>query len=354
VKGAPRSGPRIPDPRSPGSPRPPAPPSRLISHPLVRRKPTPAPLSFSREARVRLPVLDDARTHPVTGRHVGRARSPFSRWRQRCAPRNLASRARRSARPQRCRPPTGPPAHGAAVQRLRERFPPLGHGQAPAPPPGGPHPGGGHGRAPPRPPHAAGPPGGTAAGTPAPARPPCPPLCGPHATGLHPPQPGDRVQIDTMPLRPLPGVVRSHVTAGDVVFRGNVLGVRARTSARTAHSFRAEVRERLPFPVRALPVDARPTSRLPVRPAGSPGTGCRPGLRRALAPAPGVLRLRRWGPGDPGPRRGERGKRGASASPAPGPGDQTPAASPWRPCRLPPVPEVLSQCVGLLPDACAV
>jgi hypothetical protein len=68
--------------------------------------------------------------------------------------------------------------------------------------------------------------------------------------GLHPTQPGDRVQLDPMQLRPLPGVVRYHCTAVDVVSRWNVLGVRSRASAGTA-----EVLDRMPFPVRAIPVD---------------------------------------------------------------------------------------------------
>jgi len=53
-----------------------------------------------------------------------------------------------------------------------------------------------------------------------------------------------------MPLRPLPGVVRYHFTAVDVVSRWNVLGVRSRASAGTA-----EVLDRMPFPVRAIQVD---------------------------------------------------------------------------------------------------
>ncbi len=50
-------------------------------------------------------------------------------------------------------------------------------------------------------------------------------------------------------------MVRYHVTAVDVVSRWNILGVRSRASATTAEAFRAEVLARLPFPVRAIPVD---------------------------------------------------------------------------------------------------
>lgn len=63
----------------------------LTHHPLVRRKPPSAPLSRSREARLRLPVLDDARTHPVavTGRCGSIARSLFDRGRPRLLPEGL-------------------------------------------------------------------------------------------------------------------------------------------------------------------------------------------------------------------------------------------------------------------------
>ena len=57
----------------------------LIRHPLARPKPPAPPVPRSREARVRLRVLEYARTHPVrgTGRPFGIARSTCSRWRHR-------------------------------------------------------------------------------------------------------------------------------------------------------------------------------------------------------------------------------------------------------------------------------
>src|SRR5690606_29518072 len=72
---------------------------------------------------------------------------------------------------------------------------------------------------------------------------------------VQPTQPGDLVQLDTMQLRPLPGVVRYHFTAVDVVSRWNVLGVRATASATTAEAFLTELLARMPFPVRAVQVD---------------------------------------------------------------------------------------------------
>ncbi len=64
--------------------------------------------------------------------------------------------------------------------------------------------------------------------------------------------PDDLVQVDTMHLTPLPGVERHQFTAVDVVSRCGVLGVRARATAGTAAAFLAELRARMPFPVRAI------------------------------------------------------------------------------------------------------
>jgi hypothetical protein len=55
-----------------------------------------------------------------------------------------------------------------------------------------------------------------------------------------------------MPRRSLPGVVRYHVKAVDVGSCWNVLGMQPRASAGTAEAFLAEVRGRIPFPVRAV------------------------------------------------------------------------------------------------------
>ena len=68
-------------------------------------------------------------------------------------------------------------------------------------------------------------------------------------------QPGDLIQLDTMELRPLPGVVRHHVTAVDLVSRSSVAAVRSAASAGPARAFLDQVATRLPAPIRALQVD---------------------------------------------------------------------------------------------------
>lgn len=70
-----------------------------------------------------------------------------------------------------------------------------------------------------------------------------------------PTEPGALIQLDTMHLRPLPGIERRQFTAIDVVSRVAVVGVRSRATAGTARDFLAELVERMPFPVQAIQVD---------------------------------------------------------------------------------------------------
>lgn len=70
-----------------------------------------------------------------------------------------------------------------------------------------------------------------------------------------PTEPGQLIQMDTMHLRPLPGVERRQFTAIDVVSRVAVLGVRSRATAGTAAAFLDELVARMPFPVQAIQVD---------------------------------------------------------------------------------------------------
>lgn len=70
-----------------------------------------------------------------------------------------------------------------------------------------------------------------------------------------PRQPGDLVQLDTLDVRPLPGVVLKHFTARDVVARWDVVEVHTRATATTAAGFLGRLLDRMPFPVRALQVD---------------------------------------------------------------------------------------------------
>jgi putative transposase len=67
--------------------------------------------------------------------------------------------------------------------------------------------------------------------------------------------PGDLVQVDTLDIRPLPGVVLKHFTARDVVARWDVVEAHTRATAATATSFLRTLMRRMPFPIRAVQVD---------------------------------------------------------------------------------------------------
>ena len=68
-------------------------------------------------------------------------------------------------------------------------------------------------------------------------------------------EPGDLVQLDTLDVRPLPGVVLKHFTARDVVSRWDVLEVHTQAKAATAAHFLDTLISRLPFPLKAIQVD---------------------------------------------------------------------------------------------------
>lgn len=67
--------------------------------------------------------------------------------------------------------------------------------------------------------------------------------------------PGDWVQVDTLDVRPLPGVIWKHFTARDVVSRWDVLEAHTRATAATATEFLDSLEQRMPFPIRAVQVD---------------------------------------------------------------------------------------------------
>ena len=67
--------------------------------------------------------------------------------------------------------------------------------------------------------------------------------------------PGDLVQVDTVDLRPLPGVILKQFTAIDVVSRWSVVAVRTRATATTATQFLDDLQVRYPYALRALQVD---------------------------------------------------------------------------------------------------
>jgi putative transposase len=66
---------------------------------------------------------------------------------------------------------------------------------------------------------------------------------------------GDIVQLDTLDIRPLPGVILKHFTAHDVISKWNVMGVYTSASARNASSFLDYLDNSMPFPVKAIQVD---------------------------------------------------------------------------------------------------
>lgn len=67
-----------------------------------------------------------------------------------------------------------------------------------------------------------------------------------------PAAPGDLVQLDTLDIRPEPGVVLKQFTARDVVSRWDVLHLASRATATTATAALDAVLARMPFPVRAV------------------------------------------------------------------------------------------------------
>ena len=68
-------------------------------------------------------------------------------------------------------------------------------------------------------------------------------------------EPGDIVEVDTLDVRPLPGVILKHFTARDIVSRWDVLEAHSRATSRTASGFIDTLLERMPFPIKAIQVD---------------------------------------------------------------------------------------------------
>ena len=68
-------------------------------------------------------------------------------------------------------------------------------------------------------------------------------------------KPGAIVEVDTLDVRPLPGIILKHFTAHDVIPWWDVLNVHSRANASTATHFLDTLQSRMPFPVRAIQVD---------------------------------------------------------------------------------------------------
>lgn len=218
-------------------------------------------VELSHSARVRLAWMDFYRSRQnvaLTCRHFGISRQSFYRWRRRYDPLDLSSLEGRSHCPRRRRQPTWSFPLAERILSLRLQFPRWGkdklavllrqqkqpvstsmvgrilsHLQR-------------HGRLlePPR----ARVPGSRRALRPRPYA-----VRKPKQYAVS--QPGDLVQVDTLDVRPVPGVVFKQFTARDVVSRWDVIQAHPRATALAATDFLDTLQLRMPFPIRALQVD---------------------------------------------------------------------------------------------------
>ena len=216
---------------------------------------------LSREARVRLHWMDfyrRCRNVARTCRHFGISRQTFYRWQRRYDPYDLATLEAASHRPHRRRQPTWSSTLERKVLLLRLQFPRWGkdklavllrqqelslstsmvgrilthlkrQGRLVEPPRSGVA---GSRRALRARPYAVRKPKQYAVS-----------------------QPGDLVQVDTLDVRPIAGVVFKQFTARDVVSRWDVIQAHSRATAQTAAQFLDTLQHRMPFPIRALQVD---------------------------------------------------------------------------------------------------
>jgi len=216
---------------------------------------------LSRSAKQHLAWLDHSRTPgrnvALTCRYFGISRQTFYRWKRRYDPHALETLEPRSHRPHHVRQPTWSPALAQAVVRLRTQYPRWGKdklvvllrreswtvstsmvgrlltrlkasGQLREPP---------HHRIVPR---------RRALRRPYAIRKP---------TGYVVQHPGDLVQVDTLDVRPRPGLVFKHFTARDVISRWDVVELHTRATAAIASRFLDTLQARMPFPLKALQVD---------------------------------------------------------------------------------------------------
>ena len=216
---------------------------------------------LSKAARLRLQWMDHYEAHgrnaAFTCRHFGISRQTFYRWRRRYDRYRLESLEERSHRPRRVRQPTWSRELALAVLHLREEYPRWGkdklvvllrrqgwvastsmvgrilarlkaRGVL---------------REPPR------------AGISTRKRLWRRPYAIRKPKGYAVREPGDLVQVDTLDVRPLPGVVLKHFTARDVVSRWDVVEAHTRATATTAAGFLNALQTRMPFPIKAIQVD---------------------------------------------------------------------------------------------------
>lgn len=216
---------------------------------------------LSAQARRRLKWMDYYEGHGhnarLTCRHFDVSPQTFYRWRRRYDPHNLSTLEDRCRRPRRLRQPTWSPELARAVQVLREQYPRWGKDklavllrrggwrvstsmvgrilrrlreqgvlvEAPR------------------------------QALSARKRPWLRPYAVRKPKDYRVALPGDLVQVDTLDLRPLPGVVLKQFTARDVVSRWDVLMAASQATAHSASRFLGILQERMPFPIRAIQVD---------------------------------------------------------------------------------------------------
>jgi putative transposase len=216
---------------------------------------------LSREATRRLKWFDYYYSHGENGRltcrYFGISPQTFYRWKRRYDPKHLNSLEDRSRRPKHVRQPTAPPELVEAVLKLREEYPRWGkdklsellreqgcqvsasmvgrilrrlkeRGVLKEPTPNY-----------------------VSAGKRQRLR----PYAQRKPKDYKPKQIGDLVQLDTLDIRPLPGVALKHFTAHDVVSKWNIIGVYRRSTAANAVHFLNILGQRMPFPLRAIQVD---------------------------------------------------------------------------------------------------
>lgn len=216
---------------------------------------------LSKQGRGRLKWFDYYEQHgrnaALTARHFGMSRQTFYRWKRRYNPRNLSTLEDRTHRPRRVRQPSWTSELAMAVQRVREANPRWGKDKLVL-----------LLRA-----------EGWAVSTSMIGR-----ILGrlrergvlqePWVSAIsarkrlwrrpygvrkpkeyQPIAPGDLVQVDTLNVRPLPGMVRKQFTARDVVSRWDVLEVFRQATATTATRFLDALLARCPFAIRAIQVD---------------------------------------------------------------------------------------------------
>ncbi len=215
---------------------------------------------LSRAARIRLAWFDWHRSHgenaSLTCRHFGISRSTFYRWKARYNPKDLATLEDRSSRPHHCRQRQWTTAQVLAVKAVREQYPCWGKDKLVVL----------LRRA------------GLVLSTSTVGR-----ILGYLKRGgqLREPLrrisgrrrqwkrqyatrkpreyvvklPGDIVQLDTMDIRPEPGVILKQFTAIDVESRWGVATIVSRATASLATRALDAIQARMPFPVRAIQVD---------------------------------------------------------------------------------------------------